>query len=109
MHCTLVTARQGVLEEVIVTAEKREANLQNTGLAVSAFTGQELDRNQLVNMLDLQKNVPNLLISEGTVNTPIVTIRGVGRIAQGPTVDTGVGIHVNGVPVIDGRFFENEF
>jgi iron complex outermembrane recepter protein len=102
-------AQGGVLEEVVVTAEKRETNVQDTAVVVSAFSGIELDRMQVVNVLDLQKNVPNLLISKGAVNTPIVTMRGVGRIAVSGTASPGVGIHVNGVPVVDGRFFETEF
>jgi iron complex outermembrane receptor protein len=49
---------QGVLEEVMVTAEKREQSLQDVPIAISAFTNDDL-RQQLVDRpLDLQLNVP---------------------------------------------------
>ncbi|MBT5683908.1 MAG: hypothetical protein HOJ11_02815, partial [Gammaproteobacteria bacterium] len=44
--CTVsgnVYAAQGTIEEVIVTAERREVNLQSVPVAVTAFTGEEMD------------------------------------------------------------------
>ncbi|MDE0952935.1 MAG: hypothetical protein OSA45_16900, partial [Halioglobus sp.] len=50
-----VALAQAVLEEVVVTARKREESLQETPVAVSAFTGQSLEELGLTNISDLTK------------------------------------------------------
>ena len=100
---------QGVLEEVIVTAEKREASLQNTPIAISAFSNEDL-RAQLVDRpLDLQLNVPNMLMSKGNFTTAGISIRGVGNLAVGSAADSGTGVHINGFYMNGPRVFEMDF
>ena len=105
-----VTAHaQGVLEEVIVTAEKREASLQDTPIAISAFTNDDL-RAQLVDRpMDLQLNVPNMLMSKGNFTTAGISIRGVGNLAVGSAADSGTGVHINGFYMNSPRVFEMDF
>ena len=55
-----VALGQAMLEEVVVTARKREESLQETPVAVSAFTGQSLQELGLTNISDLTKVVPNV-------------------------------------------------
>ena len=99
----------GVLEEVVVTAEKREASLQDTPVAISAFSNDDL-RQQLVDRpLDLQLNVPNLLVSKGNFTTANVAIRGIGNLAVGSAGDSGTGIHINGFYMSAPRVFEMDF
>ncbi|MEH6558165.1 MAG: TonB-dependent receptor [Oceanicoccus sp.] len=99
----------GFLEEVIVTAEKRETSLQDTAIAVSAFSGDELDRQQITNALDIQMNVPNMLMSKGNFTGSNISIRGIGTNAVGSSADSGTGIHLNGVYLNSSRIFEAEF
>ena len=99
----------GFLEEVIVTAEKRETTLQDTAIAVSAFSGDELDRQQITNALDIQMNVPNMLMSKGNFTGSNISIRGIGTNAVGSSADSGTGIHLNGVYLNASRIFEAEF
>jgi outer membrane receptor protein involved in Fe transport len=99
----------GFLEEVIVTAEKRETSLQDTAIAVSAFSGDELDRQQITNALDIQMNVPNMLMSKGNFTGANISIRGIGTNAVGSSADSGTGIHLNGVYLNSSRIFEAEF
>ena len=99
----------GFLEEVIVTAEKRETTLQDTAIAVSAFSGDELDRAQITNALDIQMNVPNMLMSKGNFTGSNISIRGIGTNAVGSSADSGTGIHLNGVYLNASRIFEAEF
>jgi len=56
---------QNVLEEIIVTAEKRESSLQDTPIAVSAFSQESLDKNLIFNAMDMQFNVPNMSDVQG--------------------------------------------
>ena len=100
---------QGVLEEVVVTAEKREQSLQDVPIAISAFTNDDL-RQQLVDRpLDLQLNVPNMLMSKGNFTTAAISIRGVGNLAIGSAADSGTGIHINGFYMNGPRVFEMDF
>jgi outer membrane receptor protein involved in Fe transport len=105
----LPTQAQQQLEEVIVTAEKRATTVQDTPIAVSAFSGDELDRALINKPLDMQFNVPNMLMSKGNFTTANITIRGIGNLAIGSAADSGTGMHFNGVYLNNGRIFETEF
>ena len=59
----LPVAAQGVLEEVIVTAQKREENLQDVGIAISAFTGDQLRAFGVVKSFDVAAITPGVHIS----------------------------------------------
>ena len=50
----------GVLEEIVVTAERREANLQEVPIAVSAITMDQMEKWQIRQGQDLQRYVPSL-------------------------------------------------
>ena len=65
LQAQVAVAQGGFLEEVIVTAEKRETTLQDTAIAVSAFTQDELERGLINNNMDIQMAVPNMLMSKG--------------------------------------------
>ncbi len=97
------------LEEVIVTAEKRATSLQDTALAVNAFSGIELERALINKSMDLQLHVPNMLMSKDNFATAQITIRGVGNLAVGASADSATGSHFNGVYLNSGRIFETEY
>lgn len=103
------TLAQGVLEEVIVTAQKREASIQDTPVAVTAFSNDDLRQQLIDRPLDLQMSVPNMLMSKGNFTTANVSIRGIGNLAVGSAGDSGTGIHFNGVYMNAPRVFETEF
>lgn len=109
LACQVASAQVGQLEEVIVTAEKRATSLQDTPIAVTAFSGQELDRAQISKPLDLQFSVPNMLMSKGNFSTASITIRGIGNLAIGSASDSGTGMLFNGVYLNNGRIFEQEY
>ncbi len=68
------------LEEVVVTAERREASLQDTPLSVAAFSNEVLEERVIVDMFDIQSATPNLNIrpsrTQGATN-PNFNIRGI--------------------------------
>lgn len=102
-------AQAGMLEEIIVTAEKRATTVQDTPIAVTAFSGEELDRALINKPLDMQFSVPNMLMSKGNFTTAQISIRGIGNLAVGSATDAGTGVHFNGVYLNNGRIFETEF
>ncbi|MEP5764537.1 MAG: TonB-dependent receptor [Halieaceae bacterium] len=105
----LAFAQGGFLEEIIVTAEKRETTLQDTPIAVSAFTQDELERGLINNNMDIQFAVPNMLMSKGFFTTANINIRGIGNLAVGAAGDAGTGVHMNGVYLNNSRIFETEY
>ncbi len=72
-------AARGELEEVVVTARRREESLQSVPIAVTAISGDDLEAYNIGRAADLQRIVPTLSISEGTGrrNAPIYALRGV--------------------------------
>jgi len=84
------------LEEIVVTAEKRESSLQDTPLAISAFSGDQLDKLGISSGEDLQFHVPGLTFGKTVTRTSQVTLRGVGSENINPGGDPGVAVHVGG-------------
>lgn len=92
------------LEEVIVTAQRREQSLQDIPMSVTAFTGDAMEIKLIDDMSDLQFSVPNLL-ADGLR----VAIRGVGNNAISSTAEEGLGYHVNDVYVNNPLFNVSEY
>ncbi len=108
MNAQWVSA-QGILEEVIVTAEKRETTLQDTAVSVTAFSQDDLERGLINNNMDIQMAVPNMLMTRDFFTTAAISIRGVGQLAVGSSADPGTGVHMNGVYLSNSRIFETEY
>ena len=88
---------QRALDEIIVTAEKREQNLQDVPVAISAFSADMLEARGISTPQDLQLSVPGLSISENIqAGTAKVTMRGIGSENFSSGGDPGVPLHVNG-------------
>jgi len=86
-------------EEILVTAQKRSENIQSVPVAVTAFSGDELEARNIQGLANVADVTPNLLIqTTGTGNNiASVFIRGVGQSSQQIFFDQGVGTYVDGV------------
>ncbi|MXW46360.1 MAG: TonB-dependent receptor plug domain-containing protein [Gammaproteobacteria bacterium] len=91
-----VTAQENVLEEIIVTAEKREASIQDTALAITAVSGDLLENGGLDEIEDLSLDVPSLVFSRAGGEAQLY-IRGVGTNLFGIGQDSSVAVHQDGV------------
>ena len=100
---------QAQLEEVIVTATKIETSIQDTPIAVSAFTQDQLDSQLINDTMNLQFSVPNMTMTKQNFTANDIRIRGIGSGAIGPAGDSGVGIHINGVYQTSTRIFETQY
>jgi outer membrane receptor protein involved in Fe transport len=96
------------IEEIIVTAQKREQGLQSVPISVTAIDSEGIKAAGIENILDLQFNTPNLLLGRNSN----YTIRGVGTTIFGSSRDAGVGVAVNGVfvqnPVATAEMYDLE-
>ncbi len=87
-----------VLEEVIVTAQKRAQNMQDVPIAVSAFTGEMLAQSGIRDVFDLQANAPSLIVGSSQTSTSTTFgIRGVFTSSQNFGLDSSVGLYVDSV------------
>lgn len=82
------------LEEVVVTAKKRAANLQDESVSVVAISSEKLGAGSIA-VGDLQALVPGLTLS--TAQSPIVGLRGISSDAKLNTGDAAVAFHMDGV------------
>jgi iron complex outermembrane recepter protein len=87
----------GMLEEVIVTAQKRSQSLTDVPIAISAITSQALENTGAKRLSDLTNLVPNVNISQTSELGSQVTIRGVGASSRNIGFDTRVGVYLDGV------------
>ena len=86
-----------VLEEVVVTSQKREAALQDTPISITALTMQDLERYNLTDMAEVSRVVPNFKLNHGRDSTSQATVhvRGIGQSDE--LGDPGVGIYIDGI------------
>jgi outer membrane receptor protein involved in Fe transport len=89
---------QGMLEEVIVTAQKRAQNLQDVPISVQAFTGEKLSESGIFDVFDLQANAPGLTVDQNqNATTSNFSIRGIGTGGNNFGFESAVGLYVDGV------------
>ncbi|MDJ0879186.1 MAG: TonB-dependent receptor [Halieaceae bacterium] len=86
------------LEEVIVTANRREQNLQEVALSVAAFTSEFFKESGTYNLKQLEQYTPSLRIAavQDSRSTSI-RIRGIGSIGTNAGIDPSVGMFIDGV------------
>ena len=87
------------LEEIVVTAQKREASLQDTPIAVSALSAGQIERGSIQDMLDVARHVPNVefhTVSQSGASLG-ASIRGVGFDDLEKAFEPTVGVSVDGV------------
>ncbi|MET1112076.1 MAG: TonB-dependent receptor plug domain-containing protein, partial [Allosphingosinicella sp.] len=103
------SAESGDDTDIIVTAQRRAESLQNVPIAVSAFSGEALERQQIENASDLQQSLPNVTYTKTNFTSSSFTIRGIGDLCTGFSCDSATGIHVNDMPLTSTRLFETEY
>lgn len=85
------------LQDIVVTAQRREQKLQDTPIAVNAFNQETLKASGVANVTDLRQVVPSLNFS-GNVGVVYPFLRGVGNIAAGtPGNESSVAVYLDDV------------
>lgn len=99
-----IKADKATEDEIIVTARRRKERLQDTPVAITAISGDQLARRGQTNISEVATSVPNMTFSatasnSGSSDAAVVFIRGVGQSDFYPQIDPGVGIYLDGVYV----------
>src|SRR5688572_20013397 len=97
-----------ILDELVVTAQKRVESVQDVPIAVSAFGQESLKAQGIDTVGNLVQAVPNLTFQRRSLRTNF-QIRGVGAQLIAATGDDGVGVHHNNVPLTSNRIADAEF
>jgi iron complex outermembrane receptor protein len=85
--------------EIVVTAQKRAENVQDVPISIAAFTGETLEKNNVVNLEGLGKITPNLSIAKGAQTSYVrLAVRGIGA-ASNTTVEPSVAVFLDGAYV----------
>lgn len=98
------------IEEIIVTAQKREETIQSVPIAVTALTADALTTQRINLAQDLPRAVPNLYFSRAGIgfNETNLQLRGIGYQLVNTSGDAGVGVHVNNAPLGVNRLGQSE-
>ncbi len=91
------TSYAAVLEEIIVTAEKRTQNTQDVPLAVTTISGDKLSAAGITSLGDVALKTPNLTFTEFNIGEPQLFLRGVGSTADSAGADPTVSLFIDEV------------
>ncbi|WP_346837524.1 TonB-dependent receptor [Microbulbifer sp. SAOS-129_SWC] len=91
--------QQSVIEEVTVTAQKRQQSLQDVSVAVSAFSGDAIEKMGFEEGLDITEQVPNMNFFAifGEASSPSVSLRGISLVNFSDSWESPVSIYVDDV------------
>jgi len=97
-----------VLEEVVVTAQKRSTDLQKTPIAITAYSGEVLANYGVTDAADLNGKSPNLHIGKNGANMEI-SVRGINSTNNVESGDPAAAFHIDGIylarPIAAGAVF----
>jgi len=89
------------VQEIVVTAQFREQNLQDVPISISAVSGEQLQQRSVANLTDVARSVPNVEMSQGNSgygsNTNQAYIRGLGQVDFLATFEPRVGFYIDDV------------
>ena len=97
------------IDDVIVTAQKREQRIQDVPIAISAFDEEALTAQRIEGGADLVRAIPNVAFTKTNFNSYNFQIRGLGTQAVSATSDPGVAVAFNSTGIIQNRLFEQEY
>ena len=85
--------------EIVVTARRRAESLQDVPIAVTAYSGEQLEREGAIDITDIGDTTPNVTIevSRGTNSTLTAFIRGIGQQDPVAGFEQGVGLYLDDV------------
>ena len=92
-------AEAQVLEEVIVTAQKREESLQDVGISVSAFSGEQLKALGVSSTVDITQQVPGLQLFTFSPAFTVFSLRGVSQNNFQDNLEAPVAVYMDGAYV----------
>jgi iron complex outermembrane receptor protein len=105
-----VNAENRAIEQIVVTAEKRNESLQDLSQAVTALTAKDLDNKYISSFVDLSAIAPGVTVAKNEGFKTIISIRGVGNEAnQNATANPSVSYHMDGIYIASPYALQTDF
>ena len=95
-------AQQATIEEMVVTAQHREQNIQDVPVTVTALYAEQLEKSNIFDLSSIAANVPGMTLGNFSPGQALISLRGVNSADDGAGLDNSVGLFLDGIYV--GRF-----
>jgi len=102
-----MASADALLEEIIVTATKREATVQDIPMSIVAISGESISKGGIINLDQLSASVPNFQVGDGTLTTNIF-MRGMGSQPE-RGFEQSVGMFIDGIYMPRSRQYRAPF
>ena len=99
LHGEALAEGAPAIEEIVVTATKRESNLQDLGQSISAFTGDDIQRMGLKDMNDYLKATPSVTLSNLQPGRNSIVIRGISTGSDEYRTDSSAAVYLDEQPM----------
>lgn len=97
------------IEEVVVTAQKREESIQDVPLTVTALGAETLEQFDVDDLFEIANLVPGMVFSRAPDDGLALTLRGLGTPARTQSFDQSVALFLDGMFVGKGRMYSSAF
>lgn len=98
------------IDEILVTARKREESLQNVPVAIQAFSGEDVARYAATDLMEISSLAQQVLIHPSNSGTGAnIRIRGIGSSSFDPGLESSVTVNVDGIQVDRGHIVQQAF
>ncbi len=87
------------LDDVIVTAQRREQSLQDVPIAITAFNAETLERTNATGIQDVAGKAPGVTLTQFNIGEPQIYIRGVGTSSDSAASDPSIGVSIDEVSI----------
>ena len=105
-----VYSQEQVIEDVIVTAEKRDESLQTVSQAITAITDSEIEDKNITSFVDLTAIVPGVTVAKNEGYKTVISIRGVGNETnQNAIAAPSVAYHLDGIFIASNFSLQSDF
>ncbi|GAB3114615.1 TonB-dependent receptor [Aestuariicella hydrocarbonica] len=94
-----------VLEEVIITAQKRDESLSDVPISISVMDQESLDNYQVDDLFDLANFIPGMVFSRAPDDGLVLSFRGVASVSRNQAYEQAVGVFLDGVFFGKGRLY----
>ena len=108
--CLAAITEAQVIEDVIVTAEKRSESVQDISQSVTAITEDDLDAKNINSFVDLSAIVPGVTVAKNEGYKTVISIRGVGNETnQNAIAAPSVAFHMDGIFIASPFSLQTDF
>jgi iron complex outermembrane receptor protein len=96
-------AAEDELDRIVVTAQKREQQIEDVPIAINAYSGEFLEAQGIIDYGDLGNLVPGLEVQTQSVSNPSISIRGITADLDDPTQEPRISLYQDGVSISRAR------